>query len=159
MPLSFENALGGGFNMTATAVLKELPSLPGQDLFNPDVITPNPNAIQRDLNAEVFFTWNLTGPGFAMLMPQTWRFDVFLERMGIGEGPTIPLAIAPFVGTIGTYSASCPIPRLTVPVGLYRVTARMMLLPGALTPATAFDNLVSGMVAFEDLGMVQFYNM
>jgi hypothetical protein len=157
MPLSFENAFAAGFVISGTAVLQELLTPP--DINHPQIITPNPTAIQREQDAQVEFTWNQTGPLIGSLGAHTWRFDVFLEQMGPNEGPNIPFKLEPYSTTTGFQpSVICKIPKNTVPVGLYRVTARMMLLLGTLIPATALDTNASPMVSFEDLGLVQYYN-
>jgi hypothetical protein len=152
MPLSFENVASGVF-ASGSAVLQEMLS-PNTNF--PQLITVGPVAIQREENARVVFAWNQTGP-MVPFMQGEWRFDVFFEQMGPSEGPGIAFTHTPFVPVIGAYTFICPIPANTVPVGLYRVTVRMMLVP--TSSATAFsDTSVSPIVAFEDLGLVQYHN-
>jgi hypothetical protein len=150
--MNFENVLAAGFTVSSgTAVLQELATLPDNDF--PQVVTVGPTAIQTEQDAQVEFTWSQTGP-LVPWITATWRFDVFLEQMGPTEGPAIPYKTDPFVGTIGSKSYIVPIAKNTIPVGLYRVTARMMLIgPGLL-----LDTAVSPIVAFEDLGFVQYHN-
>jgi hypothetical protein len=150
--MNFENVLTSGFVVSGgSAVLQEFVTLPDSDF--PQVITVGPTAIQTEQDARVEFNWTQSGP----LLPwitATWRLDVFLEQMGPLEGPTITYKTVPYVGASGPQTDFVNIPKNTIPVGLYRVTARMMLIGPGLSAETA----VSPIVAFEDLGFVQYHN-
>jgi hypothetical protein len=151
--MNFENVFTGGIAITGTAVLQELLS---PNTLASQLITVGPVAIQREQNARVVFSWNQSG-WMSIFLQGEWRFDVFLEQMGPNEGPAIPFTHTPVVPLVGAYTFICPIPANTVPVGLYRVTARMMLVP--TSSATAFsETSFSPVVAFEDLGLVQYHN-
>jgi hypothetical protein len=149
MSLSLDNALTVGFNVSGYSQLVELGPFPGTG-FPPG---PNPTSIQRDQNSRVEFSWTQIGILSTMLMG-TWRCDVFLEQMGPGEGPAITGSTTAFVQVDGNaYNHSVNIPAGLVPVGLYRVTSRLMLLP-----IGGNENSLSPIVGFEDLGLVQYHN-
>jgi hypothetical protein len=148
--MPFENVLNAGITVSGSATLQELPSA---GLPFPSLVTVGPVAIQQDQVSQVVFNWTQGGP----LLPwitANWRFDVFLEQMGPSEGPAILFTTTPYIGAAGAFTSTLVIPAGTVPVGVFRVTARMMLLQAGFTS----DTSVSPVVAFEDLGLVQYHN-
>ncbi len=153
MALSFENALTVGFNVTGNSRLQELGPMPGGAMS--PVITSPPISIQLDQNSRVEFKWKQTGVLSTMLMG-IWRCDVFFEQMGPGEGPAIAGATFAFVQVDGhEYTVFANIPAGSVPVGVYRVTSRLMLLPNS---SGGNPNALSPIAAFQDLGLVQYHN-
>jgi hypothetical protein len=150
--LTFDNALTVGFSVSGTAQMQEL-SGPGGSF--PSVVTTPPTSIQLDQNSRLEFTWTQVGI-LSTMLTGIWRCDVFLEQMGPGEGPACAGVTTPFVPTSGhTYNVFCNIPAGSVPIGLYRVTARLMLLPNS---SGGNPNALSPIAAFEDLGLVQYHN-
>jgi hypothetical protein len=154
MPLSFENVTTIPI-ISGSAVLQEVSS-PNSNF--PQLITVGPVAVQTEQLSQVVFTWNQSGP-MALFLYGEWRFDVFFEQMGhlemLGPVPKQTVTYNPIAGT--GFTATVTMLPGTIPVGLYRVTARMMLLP--ITSGSAFsDTAISPIVAFEDLGFVQYHN-
>jgi hypothetical protein len=150
--MNFENVLASGFVVTGNAFLQELLT-PNPDL-NFSIDQSQTSAIQVEQDAQVLFVWNQTGP-LTPWLTAIWRFDVFLEQMGPNEGPLVLPGQKIYDSTLNSDFFACPIPAGSVPVGLYRVTARMMLLgSGSLLN----DTTASPVVSFEDLGLVQFHN-
>ncbi len=149
--LSFENVLTtGAFNVSGAVNYHEKVMAPN-GTYDPDVTNPNPASVQVDQDAFVRFNWNQNGILTTMLAGK-WKLDVFFEQMGPSEGPAIPSKLVPYESVNPkNYSVDVQIPAGTISEGLYRVTARLMLLPTA-TPG------LSPICAFTDLGLIQYFN-
>lgn len=149
--LTFDNALTVGFSVNGSSTLQELSGGGGF----PSVVTTPPTSIQLDQNSRVEFNWSQVGI-LSTMLTGIWRCDVFLEQMGPGEGPAITGSTTAFVPVSGNnYTVFCNIPAGSVPIGLYRVTSRLMLLPNS---SGGNPNALSPIAAFEDLGLVQYHN-
>jgi hypothetical protein len=149
--LTFDNALTVGFSVNGGSTLQELSGGGGF----PSVVTTPPTSIQLDQNSRVEFNWTQVGI-LSTMLTGIWRCDVFFEQMGPGEGPAVTGSTTAFVPVSGNnYTVFCNIPAGSVPIGLYRVTSRLMLLPNS---SGGNPNALSPIAAFEDLGLVQYHN-
>lgn len=74
-----------------------------------------------------------------------------MEQYGPGENPTvIPFIILPGVNSLSnTYNGIINIPAFTVPDGVYRMVARLSMMPLSSNTILA--------AGFEELNLVQFY--
>lgn len=140
--LSFENTFMPS-QFVASGVITTTEG-PGGDALNL-------NAVRTDQTVTLTYDWTQSGNLVPLLNPASkWQFEIFLEAMGLSEfGPIAPQTIY-YACTAGPHTISVTIAANTVPDGVYRVTARLMLLtPPALT--------ASCIVAFADLGFANWY--
>lgn len=119
----------------------------------PPVITgPNPLSIQTDQNWQVHFNFTATGAFFLFFGAAVrWRCDILMEQYGPGENPTAPLPsiILPGVNAFSNaYAGIINIPP-TIPEGVYKMVARLSMLPLGSSRVLA--------AGFEELNLVQFY--
>lgn len=107
--------------------------------------------IQNDQPFKVRFNWRTAGPFVGFLSGGKWKCDVLFESMGGSESAFNPSNIKSDAGVNGAnYQLDINVPAFSLPVGLYRVVARMQWY---------FANGKPGpLVAFDDLGMIQIYN-
>lgn len=109
----------------------------------------NLNAVQTDQAVVITYHWFQSGWLIPMIGSCQCHFEVFLERMGELEFGPIPPKVIPFTTATGNFSTNVIIPAMTVPPGVYRITARFML--------TANGGTASPCVAFADLGFGNWY--
>ena len=109
----------------------------------------NLNAVQTDQAVTIIYHFSKSGWWLPFMGNCLCKFQVFLERMGVGEFGDIPTVILPFNNVAGSDVVSVTIPSGTVPAGVYRIVARFMITPPASNDSPC--------VAFADLGFANWY--
>ena len=143
--LTVENVIPSGlFAISGNAHLHEGPSTADLDEASPV------NVIQRDQNVYVHFVWQQTGWLGKMLSPTCrWEIRVYLEQTGAGEvGNPAPVNVAFQPAVNASYSAVITLPAYSLPQGVFKVIATVML-HGPLGPTP--------IASFEDIGILQVY--
>ena len=110
-------------------------------------------SIDVQQGATMNFQWTVGGLFCGLWAPPaSWRCDVYFEALGNPFSVPALNAVTPHIPTIANqvYNVAVSIPAGAVPVGIYRVTARVMLTD-QLSPAQ------HPVVAFSDLGVIEFF--
>lgn len=150
--LDFETNIAAGFSIKngSFAIMTEGADtggvFPAPGPFDP---TQTNRFIQTDQSSTIKLGWTVQG-GLALLMSGTWKCKVILEKMGGGESANEFSANTPFVSALShDYKVAINIPANSVEEGVYRLLAVVNLVgpSGANAPV----------VAFADLGLIQFY--
>ena len=104
--------------------------------------------MQTDQACYLGFHWNTLGD-LNYLMAGKWVLNVFFEKLGPGDGPTIPPVNVSFISEPRTYWSTISVPPNTVDAGTYHVAVTLTMRGPAGHPAP--------IAAYADLGVIQFY--
>ncbi len=117
----------------------------------PAVLGDNKN-IQGDQPIEFNFQWTQMG-FFCPSLSGSFKCDVFFESLSNSSSFTHSALPTPYYsssGAIGhTYNVTTTIPANSIAQGVYRITARLLYIPGGYT--------TSPIAAFQDLGLCEVY--
>jgi hypothetical protein len=150
MPFTIENPVLPTGSISGSVQYFELAN--GIFPIPPVITNPNPLSIQTDQNWQVQFNFNASGVFFLFFGAAVrWRCDILMEQYGPGENPaSLPSIILPGVNALSNnFTGTINIPANTVPDGVYKMVARLSMLPLASNRVLA--------AGFEELNLVQFY--
>ena len=123
--------------------IDEEPSTVGFSSPPPHHPIPTNRVIQKDQDIHVHFRWNVSGLLHQLLVGSCeWIGNVYLERMGPGEGPAVPSQTVSFNAS-GAYALDVQIAGNTLPVGVYRVVTTLRarhITHGIMLPVAGFED-------------------
>ncbi len=106
--------------------------------------------IRVDETTTFTFTWTTSGALLPWFNASQVKFDVFYELMGPGEAViAVPTTTATTLGALTTTLTIAP---NQIQEGVYRIVARMMMLPPVGTTPTK-------LCGFVDLDIVEYYTV
>jgi hypothetical protein len=117
----------------------------------------SPQVIRVDQSTTFTFNWTTSGALLPWFNGSQLKFDIFYEMMGPGEA-TFPVPST--TTTLDALTVDLIVPANVVDSGVYRVVARMMMLPpvpcGSSGPSPTTPTKICG---FAELGLVEYYTI
>ncbi len=151
MVLNLEKVIDlSDLDVNADVVMFEGPSAPSPVGFD------SPQVIRVDQSTTFTFTWTATGALLPWFNGSQLKFDIFYEMMGPGEATFL---IPSTTTNLGALTVDLTVPANVVDPGVYRIVARMMMLPPVPCGQNSGPTTPTKICGFAELGLVEYYTI